>query len=419
MSSHLFEHDDANYLENGGIIGPVKSGFRPISGASLLSLSSSGSNSQTDSEYASSSTTHPAFLYLPDSIESEATLVWLGFEPAKAKFLFQSWQGYDPNDIVEFPGLVTHYIKHFYEDVTGADDDEWNHLFSKLGITQDLKNAILDPQFKQIRLTESCKDWLIDTFEGKFCILTAIQGASRKRAKLIQDAAKRGSTEPVGMIEILGGPREENSVKMQTNAYPQHSPGSTTLWKGGDKAKFAPLFQVDGTLTLQHLCSLRPTDFCRGGRDVIYTTVHREVAELYANFAKRRIGDSATPCIVSLQVPNSLIQSLNPLFLQYGELWQNIVWNCRWGQPIRGPLREYTSRDLIIGPICGKPNKVIAQQANLGTVLEGDIVKFMSEGEQCQAIQYAFLGEETLNQLELKGTFALHEVTKDAKDFIK
>jgi hypothetical protein len=50
------------------------------------------------------------------------------------------------------------------EPVDALDDsNDWYAIMDKFGLDKEIQDAIMDPEFKVIRLTRSCKHWVVDT----------------------------------------------------------------------------------------------------------------------------------------------------------------------------------------------------------------------------------------------------------------
>jgi hypothetical protein len=95
----------------------------------------------------------------------------------------------------------------------------------------------------------------------------------------------------------------------------QNSPGSITLYKGLDQASLNGLFNDScDVVAWQQLLSNFPSDFL--GREAgFYFAVHRDIAEYYACYAKRR-DDVSSVVVIHLTIPDQKIKSLSTAQLQ-------------------------------------------------------------------------------------------------------
>lgn len=66
----------------------------------------------------------------------------------------------------------------------------------EMGLSAEFQTAIMDPPFKAIRLTGSCKDWVVDTIKARYEDLLAIQETSQKRARAVASRPRLGQSGP-------------------------------------------------------------------------------------------------------------------------------------------------------------------------------------------------------------------------------
>ncbi len=134
------------------------------------------------------------------------------------------------------------------------------------------------------------------------------------------------------------------------------------LFKGVAMAKLVSVFNDDGSLNLARLWSVSPTDFHREKSTLLYFTKHVEVAEMYANYAMRRVPPEEG-VVLHFAVPLELLEEHREIF---GPEWQQLVF---WS---RGPasldnftvpphLTQFTDAPVLIGCIYGLPNDRVAR----------------------------------------------------------
>jgi hypothetical protein len=163
-----------------------------------------------------------AFSEIPADLISEATLNYLGYNKETAG------------------------RQH---DTASDNDQEWYDCMNARGIATELQDAIMDPVFKTLRLTESCIFWILDTLEMRYRGLIAIQEASIERERALQRARSRPSRSGTGTGSNSTGqqsisstqrlePGIEQGTALSASALAaQNSPSYTTLFKGIDQAK--------------------------------------------------------------------------------------------------------------------------------------------------------------------------------------
>ena len=167
------------------------------------------------------------------------------------------------------------------------------------------------------------------------------------------------------------------------------------------------------------LIATGPADFTNPVRPGAYFGVDLEIAQHYANYAKRRV-PAQEVVILRMELPNEVIEKLSPeekLRCYWpSKEWQELVWTCRI--PTREHSKELAryarySVALIIGTICGKPDAVIAGLDHPDQISERMVMK---SPRNLPAVQYCFAGNAGLEILKQHGaeTCSLHLVTNQA-----
>ena len=73
-------------------------------------------------------------------------------------------------------------------------DDEWKATLQRLGISDEAQEAILDPHFEYLRLSDSCDFWVKDTVQMRFAALSDIQRTSVEREKALRRGSYRSAS---------------------------------------------------------------------------------------------------------------------------------------------------------------------------------------------------------------------------------
>lgn len=132
--------------------------------------------------------TNEDFVKIPAFLISRETLIYIGFTDTAAKTIWVHWNNINNNSReidggpVTFESTFRARVHNRGEDTYSADDDEWRALMDVLGLAQDFQGSMLTPCCKGIRLTESCKFWILDTLSACYDDLKEIQTTSRERA---------------------------------------------------------------------------------------------------------------------------------------------------------------------------------------------------------------------------------------------
>ncbi|KZF24880.1 hypothetical protein L228DRAFT_243619 [Xylona heveae TC161] len=100
---------------------------------------------------------------VPSYIESLETLEYFGFEESTANRIWDRYIKYH-DETLEFMDFVTGHLQGCQDAI--AKDDDWNKAMEEMGIGKRLREAILDPDFDEIRLTGSARTWVLDTIQN-------------------------------------------------------------------------------------------------------------------------------------------------------------------------------------------------------------------------------------------------------------
>lgn len=133
-----------------------------------------------DSEISNASSPTPAgtneMREVPFLRNSKAYFVWLGFNDSTAAQLYDQWTNLHPGDPMTILDMAKFHVNRF-EDNAGGLQDDWVSVMDHLGISQDLKTCIMAPDCEPMRISQSLRYWLIDTFNLR---QRALNGISRK-----------------------------------------------------------------------------------------------------------------------------------------------------------------------------------------------------------------------------------------------
>ncbi|KAG0155810.1 hypothetical protein PDIDSM_2983 [Penicillium digitatum] len=145
-----------------------------------------------------------------------------------------------------FMDIVQGYIDNS-PDTCEDNDAEWFRCFNLYGIHRELQEVIMDPKFRYIRLTESCKFWVLDTFQLRNRALQTAQDASRERDMARRREASRSrqsSSVGSGQRSISDSLRvvmpwlsRETALSEAAATAASRKPGHTTLYKRIDQAR--------------------------------------------------------------------------------------------------------------------------------------------------------------------------------------
>lgn len=333
---------------------PPKRGFSAIYRSSYSSSSSSSSDRHDVVE-------------IPEYLNSQETLLFIGFQPDVAKKIFESWQQLQetPDELGYGDDIIT--SAKCYIEVMGDREDawlptqNWRQVLTKMGINRQLADAILDSDFDEIRKSQPASAWVRDSFRISWEFLEGPDGRVR---------------------------RTPSPCVRRTPSLPDHVDGRTILHKGGAFARFAAAFDDAGTFKISKLCSKSLTDFHRDRNDLFYLTKDLEIAEKCARYAQRRVS-LEEGCVLSFAIPNELYANSRQI---YGRDWQELVWWSRRpfdleensGLPPTS-LDDYLQAPVLIGCICGTATDKISRLENSGE-LTGQYMKKRDGGNESQHV---------------------------------
>lgn len=163
-----------------------------------------------------------------------------------------------------------------------------------------------------------------------------------------------------------------------------------------------PLIGLDGSIDLTSIDTPAGGDF--NARKLASSwTPEEATAELYRGYAQTRDAYAET-WIISIQVPESFIETLRKMSLWYSADWKEYVWLCR-RKAIQLPSKfdELSSSQGIQGHICRKLPQLIARikPENVQTTINEDfcLVHKSQNGQMAKSTQWVFFGDDTMVQL--------------------
>ncbi|KID74459.1 uncharacterized protein G6M90_00g084360 [Metarhizium brunneum] len=445
-STQIFSPLDAANLESIGLLGPVETDGKRKCHKRRLNRSSDEEHKDIPLDVSIGSPEAEeadAYATIPDAIFSRETLNYLGFSTHMADTIWNGWVNW-PLDgpgrevdaatgglrvtFIDF--IILRHVKkanNVYED----DDFKWRQCLNACGMSDSVQNAIMDENFKEIRMSRSCVYWVTDTVQMRYAGLKEIQRASRERDMQLQrERARQGGpsrrdrtsssmgSDQSGSAQRRGHTRGSSSQGgrsfsgAQADSTPgihselwnpniirraQVDPQTLILFKGIDLGRIPDLLNPDGTVqNIMALSSPPPSDFSNSTA-LFYFTPEMEVAEYYAAYAKRRAGCEAV-VMVTCHIPKQVINDMKEpnIFRLYYPTpqWKQLVWRSRSNQPFTKPLRKYDDAMLIIGNISSGDNDNYRKLASWEEIDGSCLLRVKRMGQSNAQIsrQYAFTG---------------------------
>ncbi|TGO86424.1 hypothetical protein BPOR_0305g00100 [Botrytis porri] len=370
--SPIFQPADAEILERAGHLKPAHGRRREVS-SHLIS-----------EEYISSSSGFEDSQIVPDLLVSLETLIYIGWGQQKAGEIWRRWRevkdaetedGREAIFEIEFLDFV---LERYVPEVDISNDRETSIEQMELwGLAAELINCIMASEFEDVRMTETVQYWVRDTMSIRYLGLEGLQKKSARR-----DEKRRNGTDDGG-----------SEIRAAVAIAPLSTvPGHTILFKAISSTRVGYL--PDGSMDIESLTSLPPTDFRGRVFAPLYFTPSLPVAKVYRDYARNRT--SSTVLMIQMKVPNSFIEALPPHICSFGNLWKQVVYTCRGGNNLRGTMARIHSHALIIAPIAKGDNNAIARLRDWREITLNNVVHV--DGEQ--AIQYVFQTESVFRELE-------------------
>lgn len=303
---------------------------------------------------------------IPRDIDSKETVELIGFTKSKASAIFERYLAALP----KFSHMAT--IRDFfrgqvysYRDVSSDDDDEWSRLILRMGITSTVKDQILDPEFRTIRLSKTAHFWVLET-------VTTIYEWLDNLDSLILSSIPRSSA--LGTLNRVIAEDEIDLLKGGSETRPV---------EGFCNQRFQPAYE-----TRLHVITSRPgADFSPGTCD-LYLTDNREFALQDALYARRRMAQGESSCeagILHVIVKQGFLRDAEEI---YGDVWRQIVMYGRLMCYFPDHLESYKRASILIGPVLMANTNQVSGVVGRGLDYRGLQPHRLSDG-LC-ATQYCF-----------------------------
>lgn len=383
----IFAAADAAILTAQSLIQPTTRRCRQISSSLMFSEASSSSENSADSGVG----LVPSFI-VPEYIESVETLEYIGWGEEKATDIWARWEIVKQTESNE-AAFQQHFLEYALSAIPNLKledrQEDWDAEMLNWGVGAELRAAIMDEAYTNIRLTESAQYWVKDTMEIRYLSLERLQRDSQMRAQTSATSTNNATD------------TRENPVVITQLATSSTFPGRLALYKAIAKDRVGQ--DPTGKISIESLVSGAPSDFRGVGGTTFCFTPTLEVAEHYRSYIRRRY-NGAAPLMLELSVTNSFIEALPPFILGFGDLWKEIVYTSRRGLLLRGDLKRIHRLPLIIAPISHSHNRTIS---SLDDYHQISSVRHVLYVEDSEAIQYVFQGDDMLYRLEDYGEVRL------------
>ncbi|KAL2211375.1 hypothetical protein CC79DRAFT_1363685 [Sarocladium strictum] len=264
----------------------------------------------------------------PDQLFSFNTFLYLGFCANVAADPMLDWEEYET-----LPGMSTgvpqenilrysgnRRVVSFYDviiwpvspdqdgiDTVSDDDEEWVRMLEFWDISEELEDAILDPRFRHIRLSQSWRHWTRDSINMRYRGLLAILANKNGNSNQAVLADLRLRIPGLNVFDTLGDLRSWAGFR---------DTETLVLWRCIDGQQITDLLDRDGRL--KHLSMLAgPNDF--NNESAYSFTPNYRLAECQAAWAKRRALNEA----IVLAAQQATTRSLAKAQGRHAYCWNN------------------------------------------------------------------------------------------------
>jgi hypothetical protein len=272
---------------------------------------------------------------IPRYTDSVAALEFIGFTTTAASQIFKNFSAKSadhPDDLLEFAcGHIAQLNRKEVNNMSIAD------ALSMVGMHSKIQAVFLDPQFQQVRETQTLHFWVKDTITVSWLTLTRLQqrlktyakdSESRKKQKRVRISAST-FTPPVQVGPIAMLSQESNSetfpaVHTLVDTAPEALPRHVVLYKGKPAEDMSGgWIKEDGSLNMPAIASATRGDFNSSEEAYCFYPEH-ETAELYRKWAQEHCPCSET-WTIRIQLSDIFVSSLPRASLWWGQDFKEYV----------------------------------------------------------------------------------------------
>ena len=306
-----------------------------------------------------------------------------------------------------------------------TESDDWDACMENMGVAKALRDAILMPEFDDLRYTQSAKYWVTDAFEMRFGSLESLTERIRSGIQTKQqgpyflssgNSLPPNSPNPIPLpassssvsldkaTKQKQGKRRQKRTKKSTMAgmetdleEPSSIPiGFTTVWKAIDKQRCVDFLDAtSGRIKLDRLASRTPTDF-HEMENTVYFTPQRFIADRYALWNKNK-ASIAEVMMIQIDVPFELTEGKFGSTDFTRRIWKDSNPDCEWNQLIWSSrsndwrpknLAHLEKYGMLIGHISTGRYSNIASLPHHSSITDKHLLKVYDNGSWINGIQW-------------------------------
>ena len=364
-----------------------------------------------------------AFAWIPLEGESLATIKFLGYTDEKAMELWERWEADAEQD--RFRVDFIHYVlpprfdgdNKFHDNMNAWDeDDDWRGVTEKWGLSEEFQDAIMDPEFDNVRFTESLRAWVYGTIKLRYDTLLLIESMG---AKGLLNTTTNNTSKMVNelMLHPCDAALLESGKKVTESKQPEsqemrvlYTPiQASQAFKLFYSRRFRkdPAFSEDFFDSLQ-LCyeypDTIPADFANWSEEnetVYYSS--QVLASKFARYSARRSNGHSPATVIKMSFPTSALENLRVKILCDEPLWRTVVWQNRvelnleegaipldWQDQLLDP----PPFDLVAGPISWNKGKAMGKNESWKKMHQSNVLLIDEGGKSATPLQFVFWDED-------------------------
>ncbi|KAK6525348.1 hypothetical protein TWF694_005487 [Orbilia ellipsospora] len=206
----------AFYFETVGLFLPPQNGRRKISTSAISPLLGLSSFTSTKSRCyslpyhlrdgtgifkAADVVQRAQWVEIPVMFESLETLEFMGYDPAMAKYLWDSWVNIPFDDDIHqtewFEEWSLSHVKEdpkelYLHDAFGPEDN-WEQALDELCVSTTLRQAIMAELFEDLRYTASCQFWVAEAMEDNLTVLKTLEYELKRNGEYLMSINFKGT----------------------------------------------------------------------------------------------------------------------------------------------------------------------------------------------------------------------------------
>ena len=378
-----------------------------------------------------------AFEWIPLEQESLATIKYIGYTDEKAKDLWEVWEAIlnseeDPDflhDILLPP--IYDSVNKFADTLNAWDEsDDWRGVMKKWGLSKEFQDTIMDPEFADIRLTESMRAWVSGTMRLRLDTLQCIAKVSELRAEqcvkhvhTCTTSTNEGSFEiPNVLVCSLEGQLQSRREKNASETKQSDAEDTTVLYKPIQASQVFDIFcrrkDTRYPLTSEDLWyylhvyydqhDTFPADFANWDNDMGAFYTSQLLTSKFARYSARRSRGHSPATVIKMSIPTRALRTnLSIMVLSDEQLWRKVVWENRVEKDSDEqafvvdptPPILHPTLDILIGKISCNKGRAMGKKESWEK-LSAENVLMVDEGKGMEApMQYCFWGEYWPNKI--------------------